>query len=340
MENGNFRISKRNMMQEVTTVSEILKEEILEGFSSNPKYIPSKYFYDDEGSRIFQKIMRMDEYYLTDCEYEIFENKKENILNKIRLDGEGIELIELGAGDGLKTSVLIEHFINQEVNFNYIPVDISEQAIESLVNKMKGKFPSIHLNEKIGDYFEIMNNLKSYGNFRRLALFLGSNIGNYSIEESTYFFQQLSSVMNEGDMVLTGFDLVKDPEIILKAYNDPGGYTMEFNMNLLKRLNRELGANFNPGNFLHYPVYDPLEKAAKSYLISKESQEVYFKELDKTFSFNKWESIFTEISRKFTESDIESLAHITGYRVEKNFYDRRNYFVSSLWVKGRGFQSK
>src|SRR6056297_261526 len=142
MENGNFRISKRNMMQEVTTVSEILKEEILEGFSSNPKYIPSKYFYDDEGSRTFQKIMRMDEYYLTDCEYEIFENKKENILNKIRLDGEGIELIELGAGDGLKTSVLIEHFINQEVNFNYIPVDISEQAIESLVNKMKGKFPS------------------------------------------------------------------------------------------------------------------------------------------------------------------------------------------------------
>ena len=124
-------------MQEVSVISDSLKKDIDKGLSANQKYIPSKYFYDDEGSRIFQQIMRMPEYYLTDCEYEIFEKKKENILNSIRLNGEAIDLIELGAGDGMKTSLLIDHFIRSGVSFKYVPVDISEEAITQLVNKME-----------------------------------------------------------------------------------------------------------------------------------------------------------------------------------------------------------
>ncbi len=320
-------------MQELITISETLKNDIIQGFSVSPKYIPSKYFYDDKGSRIFQQIMRMPEYYLTDCEYEIFEREKDNILNQIRIDGEPIDLIELGAGDGLKTSLLIDHFIRSGVNFKYIPVDISEKAIALLVDKMQAKFPSLDLSERTGDYFEIMGNLNACNDCKKLALFLGSNIGNYSVRESIDFFRQLSQAMNEGDMVLTGFDLVKDHDIIMKAYNDPTGHTRNFNLNLLVRLNRELGADFATEKFTHYPLYDPLEKAAKSYLISKERQDVNFKELDITVRLEKWEPIFTEMSRKFNEQDIENLASFTGYRVEKNFYDKKRYFVNSLWVK-------
>lgn len=320
-------------MQEISVVSDTLKRDIEAGLSASPKYIPSKYFYDDEGSRIFQQIMRMPEYYLTDCEYEIFEKKKDNILNSIRLDGEAIDLIELGAGDGMKTSLLIDHFIRSGVNFKYVPVDISEEAITQLVNKMETNFPGIELSEQIGDYFEIMSELETCKDCKKVALFLGSNIGNFSEQESISFFRQLNSVLERGDMVLTGFDLVKDPELIRKAYDDPNGYTRKFNLNLLERLNHELGANFEVENFLHCPVYDPQEKTAKSYLMSSEKQEVYFSELDRSYQLGKWESIFTEMSRKFTGDDIQKLAGITGYKVEKNFYDEKSYFVNSLWVK-------
>lgn len=320
-------------MQETSVVSDILKKDIDRGLSANPKYIPSKYFYDDEGSRIFQKIMRMPEYYLTNCEYEIFDKKKDNILSSIRIDGEAIDLIELGAGDGMKTSLLIGHFIKSGVNFNYIPVDISEEAISQLVGKMELNFPGIKLSEQIGDYFEIMGQLEACKNCKKVALFLGSNIGNFSEEESLSFFRQLNAVLDRGDMVLTGFDLVKDPGLIRKAYDDSNGHTRRFNMNLLKRLNRELGGNFKVENFLHCPVYDPQEKTAKSYLTSTKEQEVYFSEMNRSYKFDKWESIFTEMSRKFTRNDIQKIAEITGYRVENNFYDSKGYFVNSLWVK-------
>jgi uncharacterized SAM-dependent methyltransferase len=128
-------------MQETTVISDVYKREITEGLSSHPKYISSKYFYDEEGSRIFQDIMRMPEYYLTDCEYQIFYNHKAEILQYIDDDGEQFDLVELGAGDGLKTSLLIKHFLNVRAKFKYVPVDISEDALEKLVDKMNIKFP-------------------------------------------------------------------------------------------------------------------------------------------------------------------------------------------------------
>ena len=231
-------------------------EDIRTGLSSFPRYIPSKYFYDDEGSQLFQKIMRMPEYYLTDCEYEIFRDYARDFYELINPDNRRFDLIELGAGDGLKTSLLISHCIDVQARFKYVPIDISVDALLNLVRKLRLSFPGLIVSEVAGDYFEVLKDLNFCDDCRKVNLFLGSNIGNYSPEESVDFFRQLSSVLNHGDIVITGFDLVKNPDIILKAYNDPHGYTRDFNLNLLSRMNYELGADFNPSNFIHTPVYD------------------------------------------------------------------------------------
>jgi len=320
-------------MQETNVISEVYKKEILEGLTSAPKYIPSKYFYDVEGSRIFQDIMRMPEYYLTDCEYEILQKHKSDILKNIRKQDNRFDLVELGAGDGLKTGVLIEYFLHQDADFIYVPVDISEDALMKLVNKMRMNFQGLTITELAGDYFRVLSDLNYCDHCQKIALFLGSNIGNYNFEDAKKFLFQLSSVLNKADKVLIGFDLVKDPEVILKAYNDPHGNSRKFNLNLLQRINRELGADFDTDNFLHYPLYDPAMNAAKSYLISKKKQNIFISELDTHIAFDKWEHIYTEMSQKFTPSVIASLAEQTGYKIVENYYDDQVYFVDSLWEK-------
>lgn len=320
-------------MQETTVITETFKEEIDRGLSSDPKYIPSKYFYDDEGSRLFASIMRMPEYYLTTCEYEIFREHSNDMINDIFKEENKLDLVELGAGDGLKTSLLIQNFINHGINFKYIPVDISEEAISTLVGKLRNKFPELKIAELKGDYFKVLHDLNFCDACKKVVLFLGSNIGNFSNSEAIGFYNHLSSSLKTGDLVLTGFDMVKDPKLILNAYNDKEGITRDFNLNLLHRLNRELDANFVPDNFIHYPVYDPVEKSAKSYLVSTLKQTVNIGALEKTFHFDRWEGIHTEMSRKFTTRDIQKLSESSGYRIVKNFWDSKGYFVNSLWEK-------
>lgn len=318
---------------ETTQIISTFAEDIRHGLSSNRKYIPSKYFYDDAGSRIFEKIMRMPEYYLTNCEYEIFGKHAAKIFELI-VPAEGrFDLIELGAGDGLKTSLLIDHMIRQQARFKYVPIDISADALLKLVRNLRSSFPDLLVSEVAGDYFEVLKDLSFCDNCRKVNLFLGSNIGNYTHEEAVAFFRQLSSVLKTGDIIITGFDLVKQPEIILKAYNDPNGYTREFNLNLLRRMNVELGADFNTDNFIHAPVYDPAEQTARSYLVSNCAHEVYFEALDYMVHFNKWESILTEISRKFTPGEIENLAGMAGFKSLYNFSDEKNWYLNAMWEK-------
>ncbi|MGC9343829.1 MAG: L-histidine N(alpha)-methyltransferase [Bacteroidales bacterium] len=320
-------------MLETNLITETYRQDIISGLKSRGKYIPSKYFYDDEGSRIFQEIMRMPEYYLTDCEFEIFKQNKDDILERLNTDGNFFDLVELGAGDGLKTSVLIDHFMSRQIRFKYVPVDISEEALAVLTRKMETKFPTLTINDQVGDYFEVLGDLNYCDGCKKITLFLGSNIGNYTDQEALGFFNHLSTVMKEGDMVLTGFDLIKDPEIIMEAYDDPHGYTRDFNLNLLARFNRELGANFSIADFEHKPVYDEKENAARSYLKSLREQEVFLKELELTIHFEKDELIYTEMSKKFSPELIEQLANKSGFKVVKNYFDRRKYFIDSLWEK-------
>ncbi len=310
---------------------EVFKKEVDAGLSGNTKSLPSKYFYDDRGSLLFQEIMKLPEYYLTRCEHEIFEDHKERIAEQVKMDGQTLDLIELGAGDGTKTEILLTHMFEQHIKFRYLPVDISQESNKRLYFRLKSILPELTIKTINSEYFNALKDLKQTGSNPKLVLFLGSNIGNFSPEESRAFFKTLSETLGKGDLLFCGFDLKKGPDQILAAYNDGSGVTREFNLNLLHRLNRELGANFVVENFDHYPVYDPESGAAKSYLISRKKQKVRIKALKKTFSFNDWEPIFTEISQKFDLDMINDMAKRNGFSVKDNFIHYKSLFVDSLW---------
>ncbi|MCD9185225.1 MAG: L-histidine N(alpha)-methyltransferase [Pyrinomonadaceae bacterium] len=306
-------------------------EDVLKGLSAQPKFLSSKYFYDDEGSRLFQQIMDLPEYYLTRSEFEIFSTKTNEIFEAFTKNSKEFDLIELGAGDGTKTAVLIEYFLKQNVDFTYSPIDISQEAVGVLTTKFKAEFPDLKMKAKTGDYFRILETLKSESARPKILMFLGSNIGNFSAEDSIAFFKNLRGVMNEGDLLFVGFDLQKDPRVILAAYDDAQGVTAEFNLNLLRRINRELGANFDLEKFSHYAIYRPNECAARSFLISRADQNVFVEILNRTFHFNAWEPIFMEISQKYSLEMIEDLAENCGFEVSENFFDSQRFFVDSLW---------
>ncbi len=307
--------------------------DTLNGLSSSPKYLSSKYLYDANGSRIFQNIMDMPEYYLTDAEYEIFLQQKENISEDFFDQENSIDLIELGAGDGLKTKVLLGYFLQQNKAFKYIPIDISRKAIQELTAALEKEFPDLAVEAQIGDYFKVISDLSKYDKNRKVILFLGSNIGNFNSEQARRFFSHLGNVMEQNDRLFIGFDLKKDPNIILKAYNDPHGHTHDFNLNLLLRINQELDADFHLDRFIHYESYDPITGTAKSYLVSTRDQSVAVKGLDKTFHFDQWEAIYIEMSQKYDAEMIQNIASDCGFNVINNFYDSRKYFVNSVWKK-------
>lgn len=291
-------------------------QDVLAGLTSTPKSLSSKYFYDDEGSRLFMEIMKLPEYYLTRAELEIFTGQTAGIFEAFSREATGFDLIELGAGDGTKTAVLIDYFLKQGFDFTYLPIDISQEALDTLSAKFTLEFPDLVIESKTGDYFQILESLKNGSGRRKILMFLGSNIGNFDRQQSLDFFKQLRGVMNGRDLLFTGFDLQKDPHVIVRAYDDAQGVTAAFNLNLLKRMNRELGADFNLDNFSHYAVYRPVDCAARSFLISREKQTVYIEALNRSFDFEQWEAVFMEISQKYSLTMIENLAAESGFRIE------------------------
>jgi dimethylhistidine N-methyltransferase len=306
-------------------------EDVLNGLSSSPKFLSSKYFYDDEGSRLFQEIMKLPEYYLTRAELEIFQTQTPEIFAAFDARHGAFDLIELGAGDGTKTSRLVDYFLAQNADFNYVPIDISAEALNFLTDKFARQFPTLSIKPEQGDYFRTLETFKQKSNRKKIILFLGSNIGNFSEEQAIGFFGHLREVMNPQDFIFIGFDLHKNPKTILRAYDDANGVTAKFNLNLLKRINRELGGNFNTEEFSHYASYHPSERAARSFLISQKAQTVYIEALDRSFEFQQWEPIFMEISQKYGVRMIQNLAERSGFRIVENFFDGNNFYANSLW---------
>jgi dimethylhistidine N-methyltransferase len=306
-------------------------EDVLSGLSASPKWLSSKYFYDDEGSRLFQEIMKLPEYYLTETELEIFSTQGGQIFEAFGEDPGGFDLIELGAGDGTKTAVLVGAFLKKQAVFSYSPIDISQKALDALTAKFGNDFPALDIRPLTGDYFNILRTLKNSGGRRKVLMFLGSNIGNFSRAEAVSFFKQLRAVMNPDDQLFIGFDLQKDPRVIEAAYDDAAGVTAAFNLNLLARINRELNADFDLQKFSHYALYAPDECAARSFLISREDQTVSVEALGRSFRFDKWEAVFVEISQKYSLRMIGELASESGFAVVTNFFDSRRYYADSLW---------
>ncbi len=319
------------MISTPSTLMNQFASDVHLGLSTPVKTLSSKYFYDAEGDKIFQRIMRMPEYYLTDCEYEIFDKQKDEILSHLQLK-EKFDIVEFGAGDGYKTKLLLKHFISR-AEFEYLPVDISQNALSSLEESLSKEIPELKVHTLNYEYFRALEELNKFDHSPKVILFLGSNIGNFSLTQADTFFRELGEVMNPGDHLISGIDLRKDPEVILDAYNDSAGITRDFNLNLLTRINRELGGDFDLSKFMHYPVYNPQSGECRSYLISLVDQTIHLEITGENYPLKAYEAIHMETSRKYSLNEIEELAQHNGFAVKAHFQDSRKYFTDSLWIK-------
>lgn len=305
-------------------------EDVFRGLTSYPKKISSKYFYDEKGDELFQKIMELPEYYLTGKEYQILKLHREEIGDAFA-SPEGFDLIELGAGDGKKTKVLLRHFEQKNYDFKYLPVDISHNVLEQLSRSLEQEIPGLEVEPQQGTYMQVLSELSDYKDRKKVILFLGSNIGNLSQQEAVGFLTKIRNSMHYRDMFFMGVDQKKDPQVILDAYNDSAGVTAAFNKNLLIRMNRELEADFDPETFTHWPLYDPETGVAKSYLVSTKEQTVQFNSLSLEVNFQKWETIHTEISQKYDDTSIAWLANEAGLKIAGSWTDKENLYKNYLF---------
>lgn len=308
------------------------EKDVKEGLSQSPKYLPSKYFYNKKGDELFVQIMNMPEYYLTRAEFEIFKEQTNLIIDALGVKPDSyFELVELGAGDGTKTKELLKVLLNKGFKFEYLPVDISSNALTKLKESLESEMEELTVKTKQGDYFQVLESLKST-NTQKVVLFLGSNIGNLEDKEAHQFMNQLAEVLNTGDRLLLGVDVIKATEIVLPAYNDKAGITKAFNLNLLARINDELGADFDLASFKHQPEYSEEVGVAKSFLVSTRAQKVNINGSD-TVNFNAGERIHTEISRKYNDEIIAKITKDTKFRLQEKLQDRRGYFADYILVR-------
>ena len=314
-------------MDTLTIADTTFYKDVMEGLSKEKKTLSSKYFYDEIGDGISQEIMAMPSYYLTNSEQEILENQSEEILKLI--PDTGFSVLELGAGDGQKTKHFLKaSTLNKAVT--YRPVDISANVLEINKENVSSFVPDLKIRPICDDYFRALS-LPDTLLDRRLVLFMGSNIGNYTKKEAVDFLIRVTSEMLSGDYLLIGIDLKKDPSVILDAYDDPEGITARFNMNLLRRINKELEANFDTTKFKHYASYNPANGECASFVISLENQEVRIG--DKEFSFTKGEEIHMEISMKYSLQEIRELAVSIGLQICETFQDEKGFYSLSLMKK-------
>ena len=308
-------------------------KEVHEGLSAKPRYLPTKYFYNEKGDRLFKEITKLEEYYLTRAEEEILENHSQELLKYFSNGRDRFNLIELGPGDGMKTHLILNDFLNNGIDFNYFPADISGNVLELLEENLSKKLPGLNIKPLNLDYFEALQEMHNISAHRNVVFFLGSNIGNFEHQQAVDFLKALNRNLTSEDLLFIGMDLMKDPDIIRRAYNDSKGITRDFNMNYLQRINEELDADFDLACFDHAPEYDAQSGAAKSFLISQRTNKVHIGVLNKSFSFEQGEKLFMEISQKFDRERIENLARMTGFEILKYFYDSRNYFTDVIWRK-------
>lgn len=305
-------------------------KDVMQGLRSYPKHLDSKYFYDEHGDELFQQIMNCDEYYLTNCEMEILKTQSADIAASIFASEKSFDVIELGAGDCSKSVYLLRQIFRRNKNFTFFPVDISKHVIDLIEDDLPKKVHGLNIKGLNGEYLEMLKKANQLSLKRKLVLFMGSNIGNMNYEQSIAFCKEVRSSLNPGDYLLIGFDLKKDPQIILNAYNDKEGITRNFNLNLLRRINTELNADFVIENFKHFPVYNPESGECKSYLVSNCKQRVFIGDTD-YIDFEENETIHTEISTKYSVEQINKIAASANFEVIEHFYDSKNWFVDVLW---------
>ncbi len=304
-------------------------KDVLAGLSASPKKLQSKYFYDAAGDKLFQEIMKASEYYLTDCELEIFSEQTTAIVQTLTENFESFDLIELGAGDATKSVFLLQELLAKKIDFTYLPIDISTNVIDQLEQNLPAKLPGLQMHGLNGDYFDMLKEASQLSSRPKVVLFMGSNIGNMPVKEAFAFCSALRQALSPGDLAIIGFDLKKNPKTILAAYNDAAGITKSFNLNLLMRINRELKADFNLNQFDHYPTYDPQTGACKSFLVSLIEQKITIGKA--VIQFKENELIDMEVSQKYNLEEIDQLAFSGGFKSVQHFFDLKKWFVDAVW---------
>lgn len=301
------------------------RDALLRGLHSDPKRIPCKYFYDEEGCRLFREICALPEYYPTRTEFGLLHAHADEIA---KLAGPDVEVMEFGAGAGEKIRVLLNALMRPRA---YIPVDIAASWMADVVESLAADYPDLPLIPLVCDFAgDISWPLKSRA--RRVAFFPGSTIGNFEPAEARDFLSRTSRLLNGGSLLI-GVDLVKDPGLLHAAYNDRAGVTAAFNLNLLARANREADANFNLSRFAHYAFYNPMARRIEMYLVSTMRQEVSV--CGRRIHFSEGESVLTEYSCKYTVDEFQKLALSAGFVPRSVWYDAERLF-SLHWLDAPG----
>jgi L-histidine N-alpha-methyltransferase len=304
-----------------------LAEDVRRGLSTQPKRFLPKYFYDQLGSQLFEAICLLPEYYLTRAENEILEHYADEIAVSIPGD---ITLIEMGSGSASKTRLIIEALLRKQPELLFIPVDISASALDSSSRILLQSYPQLRIEAYAADYFAGLAELSKEPRGRTLALFLGSNISNFDPDEALKFMRALREVLRDGDALLLGADLKKDKSVLEAAYNDALGVTAAFNLNVLARINRELGGNFDLRAFRHNAFYNEALGRVEIYIESLRDQTVAIEQLEMEVQFHKGEQIHTENSHKYDRNDIAKLASETGFLHGRSWLDSQERFSSNL----------
>jgi dimethylhistidine N-methyltransferase len=325
------RLLIHNLVRDDARLS--LAADVRSGLSAQPKQLFPKYFYDPLGSQLFEAICLLPEYYLTRAENEILTRYADEIAASV--EGEKT-LLEMGSGSAQKTRRLIEALLKRQAELRFIPVDISASALEQSARVLLQSYPRLKITAYAGDYYDGLKALRSSGDERQrgrtLALFLGSNIGNFDATEAHTFLRALRSVLASGDALLLGADLRKSREVLEAAYDDALGVTAAFNLNLLARINRELDADFDVRTFKHYVEYNETLGRVEVYAESLRRQRVSLRRLDLEVEFLAGERIHTENSYKYDLDGLSALAAATGFRRTRTWLDEREQFSSNLFM--------
>lgn len=304
-------------------------EDVHYDLTNFPKGLHPKYFYDSEGSDLFEQICETPEYYVTRTEASILERYSQQIAE---LNSDKKNIVELGSGSSIKTKYILSSFISNTGSITYLPIDVSDIMVESS-KSLLNEFEGLNIMGVIGEYEEGLEVINEIVDSPKMILFLGSSIGNFTTYEARDLLACISSVMSENDSFLIGFDLVKDEAVLNAAYDDFEGITATFNLNILKRINNELGGNFDLNKFAHRAFFNYDFSRVEMHLESLQDQDIYINDIDETIHFEQGETIHTENSYKYTDEMITELASSAGLTVRKTWKDDRNYFGLCLMTK-------
>ncbi|WP_168565387.1 L-histidine N(alpha)-methyltransferase [Crateriforma spongiae] len=293
--------------------------DVMQGLSADRKSIPSKYFYDQRGSQLFDAICELPEYYPTRTEATIM---RRDIDPMVRHIGQGVRLVEYGSGSSVKTRILLRHLIEPH---DYVPVDISEEHLHATADDLRSEFQSLAIHPVVADFTQPFDLPPDRGATRRCYYFPGSTIGNFDADDAEALLSKMADEAEQGDGLLIGFDLQKDVAVLEAAYDDAQGVTAAFNINLLHRMNQELGADFDIDAFEHRSFYNRRYHRIEMHLVSRGKQKVSIG--GKTFCFDDGESIRTEYSHKYTREGFTALAARSGWKSKAFWTDDRSYFA-------------